>query len=100
MYVRGCPRFKYSIFISCLPYKRCLIISPSQKIFQFGSKLFYKSLGPFLNLVHAVLKWAIGRTRSGPRDSIENLEKNQNMFHDWVTFQHLFRGRHKIKSKN
>ena len=98
--IRCCPRFKYSIFISRLPYKRCLIISPSQKIFQFGSKLFNKSLGTFLSLVQAVLRWAVGRTRSGPRDSLENLEKNQNVFYDWVTFRHLFRGRCKIKSKN
>ena len=28
------------------------------------------------------------------------LEQNQSMYHDWVTFWHLFGGPSKIKSKN
>ena len=75
-YVRCCPFLQFFYFISRCPQKRCLIISHLQKIFQFCSKLFNESLGLFLSLVQAVLKWAVSRTRSGPRDSLKNLEKN------------------------
>ena len=49
---------------------------PLKKIFQFCSKLFNESVRAFLCLVQAVLKWAIGRTRSGLTDSLKNFEKN------------------------
>ena len=62
-------------FILQRPLKRCLIISHSQKIFQFCSKLFNESLRPFLSLVQAVLMWAVGRTRSGLRGSLKRLRK-------------------------
>ena len=44
MSVRGCPRFKNLIFISCCPHKRCLRISPSEKYFDFALCLIIKFL--------------------------------------------------------
>ena len=32
-------------------------------------------------------------------DSKKSLEQNQSIYHDWVTFWHLFRGRSKTKEK-
>ena len=66
MYIRGCWRFKNSIFISCCPHKRCLMITPS-KIFWFCSKFDHKLLRTYTSLVKAVLNLAAGRTRSCPR---------------------------------
>ena len=50
----------------------------------------------FLNLVLAVLKWAVGRFKNGTK----SLEQNQSMHHDWGIFWHLFGGFSKIKSRN
>ena len=63
-------------FILLLPHKRCLIIPHLQKSFQFCSKPLNESVSSLLSLVQAVLKWAIGRTRSGLTNSLKNLEKN------------------------
>ena len=49
----------------------------------------------FSNLVQAVLNWAVGRSKTR-----KSLEQKQNMFHDWVTFRHLFRWWNKIELKN
>ena len=63
-------------FFLLLPHKRCLIISHLQKSFQFCSKPINESVSSLHILVQVVLKWAVGRTRSGLTDSLKNLEKN------------------------
>ena len=54
--VRGCPKFKNSIFILPRPHKRCLMISPSKEIFRFCSKFDHKLLGTNTILVQAVFE--------------------------------------------
>ena len=65
--------FNFFYFILRLPYKRCLIISPSQKIFWFCSKFDHKLLGPYISLVLAVLSSAASRTWSCSRSLCRNL---------------------------
>ena len=79
-YVRGCPRFKNSIFILRRPHKRCLMISPSKEIFWFCSKFDHKLLGTNTSLVQAVLSLVASRTRSCPRSlSLTLLKKKSKM---------------------
>ena len=46
------------------PLKSCLLISHTQKIFKFSFTLPVESSITFLNLVLAVLKWAVGRFKN------------------------------------
>ena len=59
-----------SIFRFCIilnPLKSCILISYTQKIFRFCSTVPLESSITFLNLVLAVLKWAVGRFYNGNR---------------------------------
>ena len=54
-------------FMLLNPLKSCLLISYTQKIFKFFFTLPLESSITFLNLVLAVLKWAVGRFKNGNR---------------------------------
>ena len=64
------------LFDFTAPPKKMPYALPFTKIFQFCSKLFNESIRPFFSFVQAVWKWEIGRTRSGLRDSLKDVEKN------------------------
>ena len=53
--------------------KRCIIISHSQKIFQICFTISVESSITFLNLVQAVLNWAVGWSKTGNRTLYEML---------------------------
>ena len=58
-------------FILFRPPKRCIIISHSQKIFQICFTISVESSITFLNLVQAVLNWAVGQSKTGNRTLYE-----------------------------
>ena len=69
-YIRGTLFPQFLDFI-LLPPKRCIIISHSQKIFQICFTISVESSITFLNLVQAVLNWAVGRSKTGNRTLYE-----------------------------
>ena len=96
MYIRCTSFVQFNDFSSQRPHKRCFEVSHLQKYFNFA-------LSCLMNLLDHFLVWcrlsSVGRTRTGLRDSLKNLEQNQNVFYDQVTFLHLFMGSCKIKSR-
>ena len=71
IYIRGTLFPQFLNFILFGPPKRCIIISHSQKIFQIYFTISVESSITFLNLVQAVLTWAVGRSKTGNRTLYE-----------------------------
>ena len=57
----------FRFYVTKPPKKSCLIISHTQKIFKICFTISVESSITFLNLVLAVLKWAVGRFKNGNR---------------------------------
>ena len=63
--------------------KRYIIISHSQKIFQICFTISVESSITFLNLVQAVLNWAVGRSKTGNRTLYE-MPRAKSKYVPWL----------------